>query len=204
MPSALRLVALLAPPLLALGLVSPATAARYVHADATRDVQVESCDYSDGVVSDDCTYTSAPDEAEGDITRTAIRHTFNDVVVRVRHRDLRESGGEFVVAVRTNERVRRLVTATYQDGFVHAEMTRPNGARSCGVTSRIDDSRNLIVVKFARSCVSSPRWIKVGVAHFGEVYHFGTTHSELRTWGDDGLSRTIGDAPVWSPRIRRA
>ncbi len=45
-----------------------------------------------------------------------------------------------------------------------AEMTRPNGKTvPCDIRHSIDYDLDVVTVSFPRSCVSSPRWVRIGV-----------------------------------------
>lgn len=202
---------------LALSLAAPAHAAKYVHYDTKGDVIVSHCTYTESETepmeepTDECTETVDPTVLEGDVTRTAIRHTERKVIVRTSYRELTR-GDDFNIhigAIRTNEGLNRHLFLMFADGMTEVDLIRPNGNPvACRLGRTLDFTANVIEVRVPRSCLSSPRWVKVGLAHIRVNFEeteteTGYTYSDS-TSIDDALSPSMGEEPVWSPRIRRA
>ena len=147
--------------------------------------------------------TPAPTVANGDVLRTVFNHAERRVSVRVMYADLRRVG-QFRndgIRVVTNEGVRREVSVFASEGMWRgqADMVRPNGEPvECDIAHKIDYDRNLVTVSFPRSCVSDPRWVRLGM---GAVWMDG----ESRAYADDAQidGRINPDTLKLSPRLRR-
>ncbi len=118
-------------------------------------------------------FIPAPGQVNGDVLRTRFSHTTNRVRVRMKFLDLHKADDvryNIRVAVRTNEGVRREVrldfTPSYWQG--HAKMTRitrlePLGEKvRCPIYSSVNDTKNVVVIGFPRTCLKGPRWIRIG------------------------------------------
>lgn len=192
-----RIGAVTAALLLGLGVTAPAHAARYVHRDAAYDVQSETC-----TSETECTQTVVT-TAEGDVRRTAIRHTRDKVVVRTTFRKLSRTSDErlFVGRIVTNEGLKRDAVMYFEPGAGRgtAMLLRPNGALArCTVSGRVDYGNDVLVLSVPRRCLSAPRWVRVGVGY--ARYQDGGVE-----FADDALIKAgVRDQPVLSPRIRRA
>lgn len=209
---------------LTLSLAAPAHAAKYVHNDAAGDVVVERCTWTTPEPptdpeaeptepTDECTEGGADATfREGDITRTAIRHTARKVIIRTSYRELTRTNGfaVFVGSLRTNERVHRDVSIFFEPEFApngEVDVSRPNGdSVRCRVGKTVDFTANVIEVRIPRGCLSRPRWVQVSSGHIA-----------VATTGDEnngGSTLAIDDAFTsnearlfemnWSPRVRRA
>lgn len=169
-----------------------AHAAKRVARDATGDVLVYNTETDE---------ESSSSTANGDIKKAVIRHTSRAVVAKVKFRALKRKGDYRVDFIRlvTNDRVKRNVTLVAGQGFWsgQAVMEKPNGKPvDCNVKHRINYGKNLVKVKVPRSCLSKPRWVRVGVGAFwGE----GSL-----IYGDDALRNgRIGNRFKLSGRVRR-
>jgi hypothetical protein len=115
--------------------------------------------------------TAEPTVANGDIVKTVFRHTDSRVSARVKFRDLRRRSADAqieIFRIVTNEGVRRDVALYAGDSPYRwsgtTEMSRPNGKTvACNITHQINYDTNVVTVSFPRTCVSSPRWIQVGL-----------------------------------------
>lgn len=145
----------------------------------------------------------APTVANGDVLRTVFNHAERRVSVRVKYADLRRIG-QFRndgIKVVTNEGVRREVSVFAGQGMWRgqADMVRPNGRPvDCDIAHKIDYDRNLVTISFPRSCVSNPRWVRLGM---GAVWMDG----ENRAYADDAQidGRINPENLKLSPRLRR-
>ena len=145
----------------------------------------------------------APTVSNGDIVRTTIRHSARRVAVRVKFADLRRTGvvrGDFL-AVRTNEGVRREVSLMAGPGLWRGQvdMARPDGRPvRCAVRHRINYDTNVVKLSFPRRCVSSPRWVQVGL---GSMWADSTM--ETFYMDDAHVAGKLGEHLRFSPRVRR-
>lgn len=184
--------------------VAPAHAAKYVHDDAAADQTRTTC--TDPANPATCTDAVDPAVANGDITRVAVRHAARKVFVNTTYTDVSTSADESMqlVQVVTNSGMRRLAAiytpANSEDASV--VLIRPNGklvrCRNMGAVR--DTTANVMQVVIPRSCLGSPRWVKVGVGHAAAPDFDGEVGV-----GDDALvSGALSDDIALSPRIRRA
>lgn len=149
------------------------------------------------------TSVAAPAVTNGDIVSTRFTHGLRRVSVRLHLADLRRTGAfraEYVRIV-TNEGLRREVSLTAAPGLWRgrAEMDRPSGRKvRCAVRHDIDYAHDVVTLDFPRTCISSPRWVRLGVGSL---------------WGEDLKKIYVDDALIGgavnpdtvrlSPRLRR-
>ncbi len=109
----------------------------------------------------------APTQVNGDVVRSRMWHSRTRVGVRVVFKDLQRVGavrGDYVRLV-TNEGVKRDVSVEAGPGnwVGRAELDRPNGDRvRCSVAHTTDYSANVVTISLPRTCLSSPRWVRIG------------------------------------------
>jgi len=121
--------------------------------------------------------------ANGDIVRTVMRHNDRRISVRIKYADLRKAGdgrGD-VVRVVTNEGVRRDVQVFAAPGMWRGEagMSRPNGKPvDCDVTHKVDYGKNVTTLSFPRTCVSNPRWVRLGVGAMWMKFQAGVYYAD--------------------------
>jgi hypothetical protein len=141
--------------------------------------------------------------SNGDIVRSVLRHSETRISVRVKFAELRKIG-EFrgdAIRVVTNEGVKRDVSTSAGPGMWSGEsdMSRPDGTLvDCAVAHRIDYDRNVVTVSFPRSCVSNPRWVRLGV---GAMWMSSKTG--LYYLDDAQVDGDISDKVRLSPRLSR-
>jgi hypothetical protein len=179
--------------------VAPASAESLTIRDKRGDVLLVP---ADAMSLDDA--RPAPGMAHTDILRTVIRHGDKRVAVRIKLAELRKTRGFRLQGIRvvTNESVRRNIAVGAWPGMARgeADMSRPNGRTvNCdGLNHRIDYSRNVVTVSVPRSCLSNPRWVRVGI---------GTAW--IKDSGDAYVDEALragtvsGYGPKLSPRVRR-
>jgi hypothetical protein len=179
----------------ALGTAGTAAAQTLTVKDARGDVQAFDAESE--------TTTPAPGVRNSDVLRTTFRHEDRRISVRAKLTELSRSGQASLhgISLVTNEKVRRDVTiyATKNMWRGQAEMSRPNGTPvACDIAHKIDYANNVVTLSFPRSCVSDPRWVRVG---FASVW----MKSNMRAFGDDAqLSGRINDRGLkLSDRLRR-
>lgn len=170
-----------------------AHAAKKALRDATGDVLVFNAETGE---------ESPSSTANGDIKKAVIRHTSRAVVAKVKFRALQRIG-EFRVdhlRIVTNEKVKRDVAVVAGPNFWggHAMMVKPNGNDvSCKIKHQIQYAKNLVHIKIPRSCLSDPRWVRVGVETWW-------VENEQQVYVDDARRNgTVGKNPKLSSRIRR-
>lgn len=185
-------------PVLAGGLTLTSTAAgadtRY-NTDHTDDVSV--------FLPSAETAVPAPGQVNGDVLRSRMWHSSTRVGVKVVFKDLARTGalrGDFLRLV-TNEGVRREVGVIAGPGSWagQAEMDRPNGDRvRCSVAHHTDYAANVVTISVPRSCLSNPRWVRMG---YGAI----TSPDGDTTYVDDALrDGDVGpDTVTLSGRIYR-
>lgn len=181
---------------LALGTAGTAAAAELTVKDARGDVQVFAADAQEP--------TAAPEVKNGDVLRTVFRHNDRRISVRTKFTDLARTGGlaGYFVRVVTNEGVKRDVTIMAGPNMWRgqASMDRPNGtAVTCDIDHKIAYDNNVVTISFPRSCVSDPRWVRLGLGSFR------MDDATQKTFADDAqISGRINESNVkLSGRIRR-
>jgi hypothetical protein len=185
------------------GVVSTAYAEKVVHNDQAGDVIVMTEDDEAGTA----TTEPAPTVEAGDVLRTVVDHRAKNLFVTARYADL-QRGDEFqghIISIVTNESVRRdailVVDAEHPQGRL--QFVRPNGrsVKCVGIERRIDYSLNTVRVKIPRSCLSAPRWVRVGLATF----RGSQDGSTFLTWADDAnRTGSIGETgPAFGVRVHR-
>ena len=164
----------------------------YLHNDATADVVSFSSTSADA---------AAPDEVNGDIVWSKVRHRARKVVLTMRYRDLDGSGYTVhYFAIRTSKMTRQVSLVTFPGHLAgKAVMTNARDKQvTCRVRRDIDYVANTATVVVPRSCLGRPRWVKVGMAMV-------TSPSKTFSTGFADDARTHGDfnSPGWSPRVYR-
>lgn len=181
---------------LTLGGLAPAGAAQLTVPDSRGDVV--------SFQGDSETWSAAPGVRNHDVLRTTFTHTDRRVRVRVKYAELLRKGamGGHIVQLTTNEGLRRDVTVVAVPGMWRgeAEMTRRDGKPvRCAVAHRIDYDRNVVTMSFPRTCISSPRWVRLGLGSMWADDATGTSYAD-----DAQLAGKINDAGLrLSGRIRR-
>jgi hypothetical protein len=168
-----------------------AHADKYVHLDAPGDV-VSFTSTSD---------TAAPDQTNGDITRSTVRHRARKVVLTMRFRDLNGSGYTvYAYAIRTGKMTRHVSLVTipgHHRGKVLMTTAKGKTVR-CRTTRSIDYTANTATVGIPRSCLGRPRWVKVGMGMVTSPTEKFTTG-----FGDDAGTNGDFNSLAWSPRVHR-
>jgi hypothetical protein len=169
-----------------------AHADKYVHTDATGDVVSFSTGASDA---------AAPEQVNGDVVRSSVRHRARKVVLTMRYRDLNGSGYTVhFYAIHTSKMTRHVSLVTFP-GHHSGKVVMTNKAGTpvhCRVTRNIDYTANTATVGIPRSCLGRPRWVKVGMAMI-------TSPTQKFSTGFADDAGTDGDfnSPAWSPRVYR-
>lgn len=152
--------------------------------------------------------TADPGHVNGDVVSFKMWHSDTRVGIRVKFSELKRTGmlrGDLLHIV-TNEGVKRdaQVIAGTADMAPHAwrgdaELDRPNGDRvRCAVSHSIDYAANVVQIGVPRSCLSAPRWVRLGYGAFSTGPDFSTG------WGDDALlNGTVKDNLTLSSRLYR-
>jgi hypothetical protein len=163
----------------------------YTHTDAT----------GDAVAFTSSTDTVTPEQANGDIAWSKVRHKSRKVVLTMRYRDLNGSGYTVhYYAIRTNKMKRQVSLVTYP-GHTQGKVVMSNSHGKtvrCHVTRSIDYTAKTATVRIPRSCLGRPRWVKVGMA-----FLTSPTKNFATGFADD--AGTNGDfvSPAWSPKVFR-
>ena len=189
------------------GVLAPtAYAERVVHYYAASDSLSRTYDFESGEQSPE---VADPAEVQVDVVRTAVDHRAHNVVVTVRVSDLRRQTGddESGVYVRflTDESVRRNLYLDMDAGHPQGRLslrTRNEDPVRCTDKSRsVDYAGDVVRLVVPRSCLSAPRWVRVGVG----VYRAVADEDSAQTWRDDANRNgtIIGDV-LLGARVRRA
>lgn len=180
---------------LALGTVGTAAAAELTVKDARGDV-------SKFDMTTEST-TPAPGVKNGDVLRTVFRHNDGRISVRMKFTDLARQGQVLAAGMRvvTNENVKRDVTIMAGPNMWRGQamMSRPNGNPVvCNIQHKIAYDTNVVTLSFPRSCVSDPRWVRLGAASM-----WMTASNDM--YGDDAqISGSLNENNLkLSGRIRR-
>jgi len=150
----------------------------------------------------------APHKFDGDITSARFAH-YSGVSAVIHFKELKRVGDErsAYLKITTNEGLHRDVFLSARSGHWAGttEMDKPNGDRvKCkGMTHKIDYKTNIMTIRVPRSCLSNPRWVKLGFAFAVDTRSDGnetvTVDDALRNrpWGIDDY------APKMSSLIHR-
>lgn len=144
-----------------------------------------------------------PTQANGDITRTVVKHTRRGLQVTVVARDLSPTGElETLVAVQTNHGYRRLELLATPGHYAGKLVVRTGSGQkvSCGrASAKISYTANTEVIKVPSRCLGKPRWVRVGIGMVTSPDNFHSGFADdARTHGT-----VSGEDPVLSPRIYR-
>lgn len=179
---------------------SPAHAAIHRHGDAMGDVRQFSCE--DMFDEESCVETGTT-AVEPDIASIAIRNGLNNVVVRIKQRDITRGGIRgHDLRIYTNEGLTRWVgtVATPGSAQLEKEMTKPNGdeVRCSKLAAVMDHVNNMVTITVPRSCLSYPGWVRVGIGAWTL-----TADGEYVRLDDAFLNGRVSDNLVLSPLVRR-
>jgi hypothetical protein len=150
-------------------LPSAAHAERVVHKDGSGDAIYSTYDAETNQVSEEV----QPAAKAGDITRTVVSHGTRKVALTVDFRVLKRGdalSGHWVRIV-TNEGVKRdlFLQTTKEDpqGTLSFAKTATGEPVTCkGLSHDVDYGDARVVIKVPRSCLSSPRWVRVGTMSY--------------------------------------
>jgi hypothetical protein len=130
---------------------APAQAQQSSTRDAVRDVTV----FRDNGI------TTRPTIKNGDIRRTTIAHKDRKVTLRVSVRDLAKKGDGLLQYTEIRTPTNRYDLSVYA-GPGNWAGTHPS---SCaGATHKINYRKDVFTYAIPRSCLGSPRWVRVGFA----------------------------------------
>ena len=156
-----RLAALLVP----LALLAPAAAhaEKVVTNDSVGDAQVITTSFPP-VGEQVVTTEPAPDETSVDITRTVVAHGDNRLRITVRVRDLVLSSlPETYIRIVTPQQRYAVIAGRSPGSRAEAVLTRRGLEADCrGLEARVDGTTDTVTVSLPTTCISSPRWVKVG------------------------------------------
>jgi hypothetical protein len=149
---------------------------------------------------------AAPNQRNGDIVRTKLWHA-TKVGITSHFADIRRTGDvrADILELATNEGVVREVALYAAPGHWagETEITGPRGGkkRCAGITHEIDYAANTVTIRVPRSCLSNPRWVRIGFASL-----VGTERNQTATVDDalrDGGMPASDSAPKMSARLFR-
>lgn len=112
--------------------------------------------------------TPAPDRTNGDITSIRSVHFGRRVAVKVSYADLTKTGDATVTFLRivTNEGLgRNMFVAAGPGGWARGQArleNRRGTKQKCRTGHTIDYDTNTITMRVPRTCLSNPRWVRIG------------------------------------------
>ena len=157
--------------------------------------------------SDSDVGTPDPGRVNGDIVHTKMWHSANRVGIKASFADLKRSGAFRVdiMQIETNEGLTRgAIVFSGTDFTSHrwrgdAELEKPNGDTvRCHLSHSVDYEANFVTIGIPRSCLSSPKWVRLGfgVATIGD--------DESTEWADDALiDGSVGEDLAMTGKIYR-
>lgn len=194
---ATRLLALLLPAALLL-LPAAAQAEKVVTQDAVGDAGV-----AGWLAEEDAELPPPPDPSPADIVRTVAAHGETRLAITVHFRDLagvREHSTR--VVVRTPASSFRLAVQA-AEGRTRTTFEQRGEPLDCrGLRARFDAGADVVAVSVPTACLSSPRWVRVGVIAAAPLPM--TDPAVLASTIDDGHRDTVRLRSIGTgPRVRR-
>jgi hypothetical protein len=145
----------------------------------------------------------APNQHRNDIRRTKIRHGLHAITIRTKFVELSRKPEFYILAVglRISAGVRRDLDI-FVDGADwqgSADLRRANGrVVKCGLSHRINYTRNVIHLRVPRSCLKDPRWVQANVFTLGAF-----DPKAIRMVGDSAHGPQRPPKLVWTQRLHR-
>ena len=179
-------------------LPSAAHAERVVYKDASGDVTASTWD------GETTTDVVEPGVKPGDILRTVVRHTTGKVIVRVVFADLRRADhtGGHTLRVVTNEGVKRqlFLETSSQNPRGTAYFSKPTGMVECaGLSYAVDYAGETMTFAIPRSCLSGPRWVRVGF----QTSRYPGASTDTNRIDDANKDAAYGMQPTLGGRVHR-
>jgi len=202
----------------------PATAETWHDRDARHDVR--SLVFTlDDLEDDPCGFGQshpAPQDRTRDITRLAVDHGPDAVVVTVRFArlagrreqtgielGLRTGSSAFTVQVYRKPRggpelqLLELDQVGYPESFGSCGGRALDMVECTGLTVDPDRHRDELAVTIPRSCLDDPQWVRAGARAFGLTKHSQTAWTVVYdTWGPHPDGRGLGILPPVGPKVR--
>ena len=175
------------------GLPATATAGVLVHRDPTGDVARSPVGSN--------LYAPDPAQAAGDIVATRVVHARLAIWIQIRFRELADRGnGNFhLIGIRTPWRSRTIeldALPGHWEGT--SSMTDAQGrVVACAVTHRISYDLNRVMLRVPRSCLGTPRWVRVGIRSTVA----GTTFAYADDARSAGIASGLQSTLVYGRRI---
>lgn len=192
-----RPAALLAP--VALLLPTAAHAEKVVTEDPAGDAVVVGW-----LADDDAELPPPPDPSPADVVRTVGAHGKNRLAVTVHFRDLAGVQQHSTrILVRTGAGSFHLEVKAEEGRRTRASLARRGEPIDCrGLRARLDASGDLVAASVPTACLSSPRWVRLGVKAFAPLPT--TDPAVLASTVDDGHRDTVRLMSTGTgPRIHR-
>lgn len=177
-----------------------ASAQRWTHADATKDVVTYDHDTDEPV--------TVPGRTEGDVVFTTVSHTRSKVVIRIRMRAVPRGDWMAVAEVRTPRASYYLQQLRFGEARrfsmvkVSGDGRESRKVRCAAKSSRID--RTALVLSVPRSCLGDPRWIRASATTITfDAEALSEEEQEIRAYTDEALSPAHAYGMRFSPPLRR-
>lgn len=188
-----------------LGAPGAAHAERSVTKDAAQDA-VAITDLSEDLEAPD--YVPAPEFTSVDIVRSVVDHRGDRLRLSVRYRDLRRAPFHSTMfRIATPKRSFWLSVDRGLGGpKAVAELSgRGLSTIKCrGLRWSFDPAADQVTASVPRSCVDSPRWVRIGVGAISSDTGPLTDPDELRMYADDGRrTGAIGQQLTLGPKVSR-
>ncbi len=191
-----RLAAFLVPAVLLLP--SAAHGEKVVTDDAVGDVVslTESGDVAEAV--------PAPDYAGVDVVRTAVAHGTKRLRVSVRLRALRRDHLQFTVIRVDTREARYEIVVERLGGRPITSMSRGKKHVECrGLKANVDLGADTVSASLPTSCLSAPRWVKVGVGAVSLATDPASPELAVAYADDAHRAGEIRDRIALGPKVRR-
>jgi len=193
----LRLVALVAPA----ALLAPAAAhaEKVVTHDPAGDAGVVGW-----LAEEDAELPPVPDPSPADIVRTVAAHGETRLSITVHFAELAGVRDHSMqVLVRTPPGAYRLEVEKREGRRARATLTQPGQQADCrALRARYDTGADAVAVSVPTACLSSPRWVRLGVKAFAPLP--ATDPAVLASTVDDGHRDTVRLMSIGAgPRIHR-
>ena len=139
----------------------------------------------------------APTQAHGDIVATRVVHARLAIWIQIRFRVLTtHSNGNFHhVSIKTPWRTRTIQLNAFPGHWDGSTTVTDGRGRpvACAVTHAINYDRHRVMLRVPRSCLGTPKWVRVGIR--------STVAGSAYAYTDDARSTGLGPALAYGRRI---
>jgi hypothetical protein len=147
----------------------------------------------------------SPTTQHGDLTRTVVSYDRNRVKVKLRFVSLRKKDAYAQYAVRLQGKQGKVVrtvlveTSKRDRHGVHRVFNAKDSRVTCDSAHHVDYRKDKVTVTLDRSCLSSPRAVRVNV----NTARATTTHRKDAVFYSDSGHDTAAESAAWSAWVKR-